>query len=124
MGAGCTAPAHAYSCHPRVIVPAAEQSIGMQEEGERAPPPPISSALNPSEGPDGQPMFRLMCGEPGCTTAIWLRPDQLGLEPVNMEAMDLHQVGTASAFLLSPSMNSLVKTWMAVPFRYLAETVL
>ena len=87
-------------------MPAAEQSVGMQEEGDRSPPPPTSSALDVGEGPDGQPMFRLMCGEPGCSTAIWLRPDQLGLEPVNMEAMHLHQVGTRSAVLLSPGMKS------------------
>ena len=100
-------PSQASSCHPRMNVPAAEQSIGMQEEGEKSPPPPsTSSAPNVSEGPDGQPMLQLMCGEPGCSTAIWLRPDQLGLEPVKMEAMHLHQVGTRPAFLLSPGMKS------------------
>ena len=37
-------------------------------------------------------MFQLTCGEPGCCISLRLRPEQLGLEPVTLESVNMHEV--------------------------------
>ena len=38
------------------------------------------------------PVFQLTCGEPGCCISLRLRPEQLGLEPVTLESVNMHEV--------------------------------
>ena len=66
----------------------------MQEDGDGDDfsEQPIEDAQPLPGGPDGQPMLRLCCGEPGCSTTVWLRPDQLGLEPVDLRSVNLQHV--------------------------------
>lgn len=52
------------------------------------------SILPQEQDPNSVPTFRLLCGEPGCCTSILLRPDQIGLERVDLETLDLHRVST------------------------------
>jgi len=75
----------------------------MQENANDSPAPPSERipSLDTSDNPDEQHMCRLCCGEPGCATAVWLRPDQLGLEAVNLQSVDLQQVSAGAMILCS-----------------------
>ena len=41
------------------------------------------------------PVFKLTCGEPGCCVSLRMRPEQLGLEPVTLESVSMHEVRAA-----------------------------
>lgn len=64
----------------------------MQEDGDGFSEPNEDARPLPHGPNNGQHMFRLTCGEPGCRTAVWLRPKQLGLEPVDLRSVDLQNV--------------------------------
>ncbi len=82
----------------------------MQENANDSPAPPSERipSLDTSDNPDEQHMFRLCCGEPGCATAVWLRPDQLGLEAVNLQTVDLQAVNLQSVDLQQVSAGAMI----------------
>ena len=62
-----------------------------QENGSGLSPPAAARGAA-SEDMDGVPVFQLTCGEPGCCISLRLRPEQLGLEPVTLESVNMHEV--------------------------------
>ena len=67
-------------------------ALGLPQENGSGLSPPAAVRGAASEDMDGVPVFQLMCGEPGCCISLRLRPEQLGLEPVTLESVNMHEV--------------------------------
>ena len=68
------------------------RATGLPQEDGREVSPPAGIRGAASEDANGMPVFQLTCEEPGCCVSLRLRPEQLGLEPVTLESVNMHEV--------------------------------